>query len=477
MNALAAPAARPLIGKAKPRIAPPTPARSLVAELEEEAKGMGLTLIPSQVTVGRYLYALGADDRWLYPEVADIIARQNGKTELLKPHVIRRLRMGRRMLHAAQTRELPRRLFTALAPIIEHKFPGAKIRRGAGQETIELPNGGLYLIAAATGGGARGIDAIDDLLVDEVRELDEDFVGAAIPTTIASSNPQILWLSNAGTALSHVLNAIRERAGEDPALAYLEWSADPSRDPGDRKGWAEANPAIGQPQFPRLLETLERIYESSRLSGGMSRFETEHLCRWVDTMREPLTKAGSWAKCEADQPTDPHRPYMAISMDPGGKRAAAAIAWPRSDDQMGFRLLFDVTGNPINVDKLGPDMAAMAQELHVPLVGFDPLTDAVLAKAFRKTEKLTGAAFANACADFVQRVEGQKIAWDHAAAVGEDLQWTARKQHDDSGSFQAVRADDNRPIPAALAAIRAVGLAARPSPRSVYEDRGVLALG
>jgi hypothetical protein len=40
------------------------------------------------------------------------------------------------------------------------------------------------------------------------------------------------------------------------------------------------------------------------------------------------------------------------------------------------------------------------------------------------------------------------------------------KPHDQSGSFQAVRSDDDRPITAALAAIRAVELAANP-PRGV----------
>ncbi|HET7056810.1 MAG TPA: hypothetical protein VFI12_10130, partial [Thermomicrobiales bacterium] len=402
--------------------------------------------------------------------------------------IVRRLLEGKRVMHTAQDRKLPQEVFTVVAEFMwEHHaklFPqrngrATKPRYANGQEEVILRNGGVYSIVAPTRGGARG-PSRDLVIVDELREMDTwDFIAAAKPTLTASKDPQMIYLSNAGADLSVVLNKLRERRDADPSLAYLEWSAPPDLRPDDVEGWAAANPGMGHEtgEMGSIYETLVDDYRTAALENTLAIFETEHLCRWVDTMREPFVEPGAWAANEANQPTDPHRPYMAISMDPGGKRAAAAIAWPRSDDKMGFRLLFDVTGNPINVDKLGPDMAAMAQELHVPLVGFDPLTDAVLAKAFRKTEKLTGAVFANACADFVQRVEGQKIAWDHAAAVGEDLQWTARKLHDDSGSFQAVRADDNRPIPAALAAIRAVGLAARPSPRSVYEDRGVLALG
>ncbi len=71
-------------------------------------------------------------------------------------------------------------------------------------------------------------------------------------------------------------------------------------------------------------------------------------------------------------------------------------------------------------------------------------------------------------------VGAKKVQWDHAAAVGDDLTWTAKKQHDDSGSFQAVRADDGHPITAALAMIRAVGMASAPSPKSVYDERGMV---
>lgn len=457
-----------LVGHARPRLAPPVPARSDVAELEAEAVSLGMPLIPWQSTAGRYVYALGFDDRWLYPEVAVVVSRQNGKTKLLKPHVMRRLRMGRRILHLAQTRELPRRLHLELVPIVMREFPDAIIRRGAGQETIELPpseerpNGALYVIAAATSGGARGLSSIDDLLVDEVRELDEYTMAAATPTTIASLNPQTLYLSNAGHESTEVLNAIRKRGEEgDPALAYLEWSASPERDPGDRAGWAEANPSLGHRAFPTLEGTLERIYTSSRMAGNMAHFETEYLCRWVKTMRETLVDLELWQKCEGVL-SAPTKVFMGISLDPEGQRASAAIAWQQSDNTMELRSLVEATGSPINVDKLGRDLREMARTNHVTTVGFDPLTDSVLAKYFPRTEAIAGQKYANASARFVTLVESGKMRWADCAAVGNDLTWTARKEHDESGSFQAVRANDERPITAALAAIRAVMLASTP---------------
>jgi phage terminase large subunit-like protein len=422
---------------------------------------MGLTLLPWQACAGRYLYALGPDDLWLYPEVAVVVARQNGKSEMLMPHVMQRLSMGRRILHAAQTRELPRKFFFRLLPLVEKKWPDAKVRRGAGQETIEVPGGGIYQITAATGGGPRGV-SIDDLLLDELRELDEDFVGAALPTLTVSPNQQVLYLSNAGEDSSDVLNAVRKRGEEDPALAYLEWSASPERAADDRIGWAEANPSLGH--FPQLLPSLERAHRSAVLSGNLARFETEHLCRWVSTMRERLVDAFAWSRGAFPELEAPIRPAMGISMSPDGKRATAALAWMRDDMSVGLRLLRVGTGDPIDTAMLGKDLAQAATKLGIRQVGYDPLTDAELAKYFKKPEPISGQKFANASAQFVNLVAADHIKWADADAVTDDLTWTSRKQDRETGTYQAVRAQDDRSITASLAAIRAVWLASGPKP-------------
>lgn len=487
MTAMAAPRVRPAKGHGKPRLAPPTPARSDLAGLKATAQECGIELMPWQETAGRYLEAQAADGRHLYREVAIIVARQNGKTKLLIPLIVKRLLQGRRIMHTAQDRNLPREVFGVVAELMWEKhtrlFPArngraTKPRYANGQEEILLSNGGSYSLVAPTRGGARG-PSRDLLIVDELREMDTwDFMAAAKPTLTASKDPQTVYLSNAGADDSVVLNALRDRRDSDPALAYLEWSASPELQPDDIGGWAAANPSLGHEpdEMGSILETLQTDYRTAKLENTLSIFETEHLCRWVTSMREAFTKPGYWAACEAKVITEPHRPFLGISMDPAGTRASAAIAWNRPDDMIGLRLLFDVTGSPINVDRLGRDMATMASSLNVPLVSFDPLTDATLAKHFRKSEPIAGAKFANACADFVQGVDSKKIQWDHAAAVGDDLTWTARKQHDDSGSFQAVRADDSHPITAGLAAIRAVGLTARPHPTSVYDQRELISV-
>src|SRR5262249_36743348 len=161
----------------------------------------------------------GPGDRFLWREVAIVVARQNGKTTLLVPLIVARLVAGRRMMHTAQNRELPREVFEQVATIIEREFydllPRRRKetvvlpRRSGGQETIELTTGGRYRIVAPSRNGARG-PSNDDVIIDEVREMETfDFIAAARPTLQASRSPQTIYLSNAGDETSLVLNALR----------------------------------------------------------------------------------------------------------------------------------------------------------------------------------------------------------------------------------------------------------------------------
>jgi len=470
-----------LVGSALPRIAPPLPERHDLEGFRHEARGLGITLMPWQETAACYLEAQRRDGRHLFGEVAMIVARQNGKTTELIPLITKRLRAGRRVMHTAQNRELPREVFGQVADILGDSGELA-MRRGRpimprfanGQEEIQLANGGKYRIVAPTRGGARG-PANDDVIVDEARELESfEFIAAAKPTLTASKDPQFIYLSNMGDEESVVLTSLRDRAGADPRLAYIEWSAAPERDAGDRDGWLEANGAIGH--TPGMLEYLADEYRANKLGGTMAIFETEHLCRSVATRRELLVNVGLWNSrgVEASDIGDPVRPFMAVSVDPAGRRASVAIAWRRPDEKVALRLLYDVPGSPIDTDALGRDLRRDVKARGIQLTGFDSLTDAQLARYFLRKEPIVGTKFANASARFVELIESDRLVWHDAAAVGSDLSWTARKPHAETGTFEAVRANDERPITAANAAIRAVWLASEPRRAAVSRSPGAM---
>ena len=77
------------------------------------------------------------------------------------------------------------------------------------------------------------------------------------------------------------------------------------------------------------------------------------------------------------------------------------------------------------------------------------------------TEAINGSEFANASERFVRAVETQGIRWQQADSISADLPYVARKSTS-GNAWMADRADPDRSITAALAAIRAVWMASNP---------------
>jgi len=165
----------------------------------------------------------------------------------------------------------------------------------------------------------------------------------------------------------------------------------------------------------------------------------------------------AWHDCAAE-PVDMRAPCMAVSMDPERHRASAAVAWLR-EDGVGLTIISDVSADTIDTDALGQELRKQAGVLGCRKVGYDPISDGELAKYFKKPTAIGGQVFANASSQFAGLVTARSLKHHDAKSVGDDLTWTARKLDNETGRFSAVRAQDDRPITAALAAIRAVWLA------------------
>jgi hypothetical protein len=445
------------MGVTAPRIAPITPASSRLDDYTAVAKAMGIELMPWQSLAARYLVATD-DDAWRYQEVAIVVARQNGKTELLLPRIRMGLEAGERILHTAQNRTLPRKVFMRVAHSMKAKDL-VSIRFANGQEEIQMRNGGSYTIIAPQR-GARGLSA-DTLIFDEVREFEDfDVIAAATPTLTTSANPQTIYLSNAGSDASVVLNDLKRRGenGDNDELAYIEWSTAMERSISDPDGWAEANPSMGH--FPMMERTLQIKYKSLPAPD----FETEHLCRWVASMQPKLVGDGAWMACRTALESEPVRPAIGFNMDPSGKRASAVMAWMMTDGRIACVELLEAVGDPIDLPKLGNDLKDLAARHGAKRLAFASWTDKDLARYVPRSTPLDGKEYANASEHFARVVMSGRLAWDGATHITDDLGWTARKPHD-SGAWQAVPATPERSVTAVLAAIRAVWLAS--APRSV----------
>ena len=382
---------------------------------------------------------------------------RTGRRRSLLPHILdRKLRAGRRVLHTAQNREIPRETFELLAGMLDGSPEVEKngIRWANGQEVIKFVNGGRYTLVAPRH-GVRGHHA-DHVIQDEVREQrDESLRAAMMPTLTASPNGQTIYLSNAGDDESVVLNALRRRKDERGPLAYLEWSASPERGLDDLAGWAEANPALGT---TITLETLRNF----RTSFTAATFETEHLCRWVATTRERLVDEYAWNAGDSRRARPaPRRPFMAVSMSPDGTRASAAIAWQMDSADMARWSPSASCSTSRARRSTRPDSARISARRRCGWASRRSASIPSPTPSSRSSsstaEPISGGKYANATANFVNVVTGNRLRWHDVAQVTDDLTWTARKPHDESGSYQAVRANDERPITAALASIEPSG--------------------
>jgi hypothetical protein len=434
-------------------LAPPRPAKSRLKEWQAEAAHLGVDPFPWQEHAARYMMAVGPDG-WLYPEVCFVVARQNGKTELLAPRIRDDLRRGRRVIHTAQNRTLPRKVYMRVANSVDPDEV-VSVRFANGQEEIVMRNGGRYIIVAPQR-GARGLTA-DTLIFDEVREFEDfDIVGAAAPTLTASPDPQTIYLSNAGSIESVVLNDLKKRGEQgQPELAYLEWSAAPERAMDDRAGWAEANPALGH--IPGMLSNLEKFYASRT----PAEWETEHLCRWVLTMRAHVVSDHAWYLAKSDDLPLGERPSMGINVSPDAKRASVALAWRQPDGVVAVDVVEDITDD-LDIDTLGPALRERQIRAGVSTVGYAAWTDQALARHLKNPKPLDGRELANGSVNFARLVESGFLRWRGPDSITADLGWLARKPHE-SGAWQAVPVDEEHSVTAALAAIRATWLASGPA--------------
>lgn len=459
---------RAQVGRTRPRLAPPVPARHEAPELVALATEWGLTLYPWQVQVARYMTARAPGGGWLWPEVAAVVARRNGKTTALETLIGHRLLKGHRVMHAAQTLRLPKETFDVLVDRFDrhHRALIDRIRLGAGQEEIRLTNGGRYRIVATTRAAARGFTN-DLVVIDEALALDDhDFISAVKPTVMAEPEGQVVYVSNAGDPTSVVLNALKARADSDPALAYLEWSAPPDVAPDDLRGWLMANPAVGH--NPVLLRNLEREYQSHLLGNTLDIFEREYLCRWAAQAGHlPYLAPDEWERVPATDEAPARMGTMGVKMDPSGERAAAVVAWPRADGGVAVWVAADVTGTPIDTDELGPRLRALASQLRCRYIVFDPVTDADLARHLRHPQAIPTREYAQACEKFTRLVLGGGLAVrDPEGILARDLNATMRVGSS-AGTYVATKVAPDLTNTAIEAAIRAVWIASAPRPRAV----------
>lgn len=333
----------------EPRVVSVPPcSRSRGEEAVELAAMAGLELDPWQQLVLRESLGVKRNGDWAAFEVALVVPRQNGKGAVLEARELAGLFLLEEqfIVHSAHlfdtSLEAFRRLLTRIEETPELDQRVRRVRRSHGEEGIEIKGGQRIRFRSRTRGGGRGFSC-DCLILDESMFLPEFAHGALVPTLSAMPNPQVWYAGSAVDELVHpdgvVSTRLRERGirGEDPSLAYFEWSLeldDPeevsdelARDP---EAWATANPALGI-----RISDQHVAHEQASLDSRTFAVERLGVGAWPRAQDEgagaPIALA-DWADLEdrRSRMIDP----VCLAFDVSPDRRTSIAAAGRRDDEL-----------------------------------------------------------------------------------------------------------------------------------------------
>ena len=243
---------------------------------------------------------------WAAFEVALVVARQNGKSEILIAVILWALFTEvddpRLVIFAAHEYKTAREIFLRLRFLLDPPAGSdplmhadrflldrvRTIRTSNGEESVELHDGRRVRFLARTSGSGRGFTG-DLVLLDEAYKLNDEQMAALLPTMGARPNPQIWYASMGPFEDSEVQLSVMERArGDDTeGLAYFGWEAPEDVQVDDREWWRKCNPAHPHRMSDRTLENEFR-------SLGREGFAREKLCLRTSRV-ERVIPADVWA--------------------------------------------------------------------------------------------------------------------------------------------------------------------------------------
>jgi hypothetical protein len=271
------------------------------------------------------IHAGELDDQGLprFRQVLVLVARQNGKTHVLKVLALYWLFVEQVKLVLGTSTNLDyaresweKAVITAEGTdLLAREIPRNGVRRANGEQTLTVAGGGRYKIAASNRKGGRSL-TIDRLIMDELREHhDWSAYSAAVPATAAVRDAQVWLITNAGDDKSVVLNTLRDQAlrGDDPRLGIFEWSAPDGAEADDVDALAQANPNLGR----RIsLDALMGDAVRAKAEGGeqLTSFLTEHHCRYVPRLN-PAVDQEAWAACLDPGGLEEVRDRVAVCLD------------------------------------------------------------------------------------------------------------------------------------------------------------------
>jgi hypothetical protein len=371
------PGRKPLTGRTEPRLwtrplRPLNRRTSRGYEVIEFAEMIGQPLLPWQKWAVIHALELNPDGTYRFRTVLIIVARQNGKSHLKRVVTLWRMYMdgAREIVGAAQDLSLARKQWQMCQETI-HTCPDLQeewidVRNVNGDEMFWAGTG-CYAIKATNDKAGRG-GSNDEVNIDELRtQHDWKAWGSLSKTTMARRNGQVWAMSNAGDDTSVVLNQLQAagRAGTDPALCLIEYSAPDGCELDDEEAWAQANPALGYTDG-----VSEAAIRSSLGQDPPEIFRTEVMCQRVANLDAAIDHA-SWDNCaDVTGTLEAHRGRIAACLDvaPDGKHATLAVAATLADG----RPRVEITAAWDSTEAARAELPALLAEIKPSAFGWYP---------------------------------------------------------------------------------------------------------
>lgn len=415
----------------------------------------GLHLDPWEAFVLERALGERVDGSWAAFEVGLVVARQNGKGAVLQARELAGLfLLGEQFItHSAHQFDTSLEAFRRLLGLIEDTpdldAQVHRVSRSHGEEGIELRSRARIRFRTRTKGGGRGFSG-DCLILDESMDLPTTAHGALLPTLSARPNPQVWYTGSAVDQNVHehgeVLARIRARgiAGDDPALAYFEWSpafedvpdAELAALADDPRSWANANPGMG-------IRISGEYIARERRSLNLRTFLVERLSvgDWpaVDG-GWAVIREDAWRGCEDRRSRVADQPVFAVDVALDGSWSSVAVTGTRSDGRLHVELVDYRPGTGWVADRL-VDIAGRWSRAAEPAVNAAGPAGALIADleaAGLRPRRVGTAEMAQACGAFAAAVKDRDLAHigqtqlDGAVrgaekrALGETWAWTRK---------------------------------------------------
>ncbi len=389
-----------------------------------------------------------------------LVARQNGKTELLViltlfwqfiDSVPLILGTSTKLDYAKESWTKARKLAEKAAKYEDNIAiaigSGRWYRETNGEQESWTVEGARYKIAASNAEGGRSL-TIDRLILDELRQHHDYSAYDASEPAASPMDAQIWALSNAGDDNSIVLNDLRGAALEyietgegDERLGLLEWSAPPDASPTDLEALAMANPGFGRRRDPEAV--LAKARRAIRAGGeALTGFKTEDMCIRV-RISDPAVDPGAWRRCHKPGTLDEVRARVALCLDvaPDQLHATAYAAAMVGPDTVRIDYVKAWEGAGCT-DLLRRDLPALLEQVDPAILGWFPNGPAAaigadLGKRGRlglEPEPIKGE-LAAVCMGFAEQITAERVAHSDDPLLNAQIGGVERLKRGDTWVF------------------------------------------